>query len=116
MTDALRMPLELARDLERFTSHSIGCAIYQKSWASGAPDCSCGLDGLRDELLAQERFDAALRAKLQEPIFLKMRTDMTANYRTPTEIAACCVWAGEPSPGSTIPALPEPPCVQEDHQ
>lgn len=48
---------------------------------------------------------AAVSAKLQEPIFLEMRSDLLANYRTPTQIAACCVWAGEPSPGSTIPAI-----------
>lgn len=57
------------------------------------------------EALEQQRLVDALRAKLQEPIFLEMRTDMLANYRTPTEIAAGCVWAGEPSPGATIPAI-----------
>jgi hypothetical protein len=31
-----------------FTSHSVGCAIYQRSWALGAPPCTCGLDAARN--------------------------------------------------------------------
>lgn len=111
---AWRMPLDLALELSRYASHPTGCAIYG-SYANGPPDCSCGYDELLIELGEQRRFDAALRAKLQEPIFLEMRSDVPPNYRTPTEIAAHCVWAGEPSPGATIPATaPEPQSIHQE--
>ncbi|MFC0684912.1 hypothetical protein [Novosphingobium clariflavum] len=34
------------------TSHAVGCAIYQKSWALREPDCSCGLEAARQALAA----------------------------------------------------------------
>lgn len=36
----------LVGELLPFTSHPVGCAVYG-SWASGEPQCSCGLDDLR---------------------------------------------------------------------
>lgn len=34
------------------TSHAVGCAIYQKSWALREPDCSCGLEAAHQALAA----------------------------------------------------------------
>jgi len=38
---------QAVNELERYTSHHIGCALYQQSWVSGAPRCNCGLDAVR---------------------------------------------------------------------
>ena len=45
-------PLALAQELSLFAQHRLSCAIYQSSWANGAPDCSCGLDALRSRAWA----------------------------------------------------------------
>ncbi len=55
---ALLEALDLAGDINWYASHSIGCALYQRSYALGIPDCSCGLDKLRDELAGQKRLAA----------------------------------------------------------
>lgn len=42
----------VAKALLPYTSHNIGCAIYQRSWVSGEPPCTCGLDEARALLSA----------------------------------------------------------------
>jgi len=63
---AQAQPEGLLARLDQHATHSVGCAIYQKSWATGAPDCSCGLDAVRADMAAlstvpqqgvAERFD-----------------------------------------------------------
>lgn len=52
---------EAVRAVLSFTSHAIGCAIYQRSWASGEPDCSCGLDAARKALASTDMAGALVR-------------------------------------------------------
>ena len=42
----------LAKEVDRFASHAIGCALYQRSWACGEPPCTCGLDEVRAKIAA----------------------------------------------------------------
>lgn len=44
---------EAGEGLLPFTAHAIGCAIYQRSWATSEPDCTCGMDEARAALNAQ---------------------------------------------------------------
>jgi hypothetical protein len=39
--------LRAAEALLPYTSHAIGCAIYQQSWSKGAPECTCGVEEAR---------------------------------------------------------------------
>ncbi len=39
--------LRAAEALLPYTSHAIGCAIYQQTWANGAPKCNCGIEEAR---------------------------------------------------------------------
>lgn len=41
---------EAAAGLLPYTSHNIGCAIYQRSWSASEPNCTCGLDNARAAL------------------------------------------------------------------
>jgi hypothetical protein len=52
MTDTPINERALIDRLLSFTSHSLACAIYQRSWASGAPKCTCGLDEVRASVAA----------------------------------------------------------------
>ena len=47
--------MEAASALLPYTSHSIGCAVYQRSWASGEPPCTCGLEAARATLAKLDR-------------------------------------------------------------
>ena len=42
--------VEAARGMNRFASHSVGCAIYQRSWVNGEPPCTCGFDDASEAL------------------------------------------------------------------
>jgi hypothetical protein len=43
----------VAEALVRYTEHSLGCAIYQRSYAHGIPDCSCGVEKARADHLGR---------------------------------------------------------------
>ena len=103
MGEAANTAIELADRLSRYARHSIDCGVFAE-----VIECTCGLDDLREELATMKALDLAIAAKLREPIFLEMRLDYPANYRTPREIDAMGVWAGEPSPGATIPTKATP--------
>lgn len=41
---------EAVAGLLPYTSHNIGCALYQRSWSTEEPNCTCGLDHARAAL------------------------------------------------------------------
>ena len=42
--------VEASNTLARYTTHNLGCALYQSSYAVNFPSCSCGLDHARATL------------------------------------------------------------------
>ena len=44
--------VEAAEGLLPHISHNIGCAVYQQSYVSSYPDCTCGADAARATLAA----------------------------------------------------------------
>lgn len=58
-TYAEGVPLEVAEALLPYTSHAIGCAIYQQSWHVGAPECTCGVEEARAAIRILSRGEKA---------------------------------------------------------